>query len=377
MFHKVLLFLVFAILAAPSFAVDLPNRRIFIEGTATTPEQLEFFLINFNREAIGTGYPLAENRRDAGYIFRFSVEPNPNLHIDNNQYVIRISFINNSNNLEVLTLDFFFSELHETFAFNQLLFLRAVSIIPPLTESDIVIVQNAEPVIVTVTETVNVPVVDHSWRDKWWYLRTTFDYPITFYALQPNGLFGGIAVYDGPIEDPEIFSTEDHKILPMPGVTIGLEFQFFRFMSLEANIHASLGDTRNNDFINIWAGAELKIPLKFLNNFVIAPYGTFLIPLVVSDIFAEFPPYAFGGGIQIGTRGGRNGVFVVDIKYMLSLQDAVMHNPYGELYPNPPVIHYKRSVLGIGIGYKFGFGNRSRTTSAVEPGTDGSQVFYF
>ena len=35
-------------------------------------------------------------------------------------------------------------------------------------------------------------------------------------------------------------------------------------------------------------------------------------------------------------------------------------NPHGDLYPNPKVIHYRRSVIGLGIGYKVGFIDRKK-----------------
>ena len=119
-----------------------------------------------------------------------------------------------------------------------------------------------------------------------------------------------------------------------------------------------MGDTRNDTFINLLAGAELKFPIKYFENFMIEPYAAFALPLMVSDIFHDFPPFALGGGLQFGTKGGKNGALFVDIKYMLCLTDAVMFNPYGELFPKPSVIHYQRFVIGLGVGYKFGFIDR-------------------
>jgi hypothetical protein len=43
---------------------------------------------------------------------------------------------------------------------------------------------------------------------------------------------------------------------------------------------------------------------------------------------------------------------------MYILGDAVRGNHLSSLYPNPSVIHYQRSVIGIGIGYKFGLFTR-------------------
>jgi hypothetical protein len=40
--------------------------------------------------------------------------------------------------------------------------------------------------------------------------------------------------------------------------------------------------------------------------------------------------------------------------------DVVMHNLERSLYPEPAEIHYKRSQLGIGVGYKFGLLDKKR-----------------
>jgi len=328
-------------LAALSFADDLPNRRIFIEGTASRGDISAFFLTNFRTEARGTGYTIVENKTDAAFTFKFNVSDNtPN---DGNRYVLKISLIKNEDNFEVLSFDFFFSDLDEMYEHNRSLFLRAVSYIPPLTEDDVAAGH------------------DGRWKNKWIYLRASFDYPITFYALLPEGLTGDNALHNAA---NTAFDPLDHSIMAMPGATLGIEFQFLDFMSIEVNCQASMGDTRNNSFVNIAAGAELKFPIKF-ENIILIPYGTFLYNLTISkNVFDVFPQYEYGGGIQLCARGGNHGAFFVDIKYIFSLSDTIMRNPWlafdpAEQYaPIPEQIHYKRFVIGIGIGYKFGFFDR-------------------
>jgi hypothetical protein len=394
-FYKVLFFSLFLVLAMSSFARELPNRRLFIEGTATRPDHLDFFLTSFNVEAFGTGYLLAETKENAGYIFRFNVTTNPDWQNaatpDETQFILTVSLLRNSDSFEIFTFDFFFDTIEEMLDHNQLIFLRAARLIPPFTEIDMVIVQEVleVPVIQEVEVVREVQVVreirspvNSDWKNKWLYLRTSMDYPITFYALKSDGLFGGLAVYEGPFENPGSFATETHQVSPMPGMTVGLEMQFFNFMSLELNFQLSMGDTRNNNFINMAAGAELKIPIKLFQNFVIGPYFAFVYPLNVSeDVFSEFPEYAIGGGVQVGTVGGRHGSFFIDIKYMHSFTDAVMYNPHRELFPEPPVIHYQRFVFGFGIGYKVGLFDRpvrNRSRFAVNPERDpNNHVFDF
>jgi len=342
---KALIFAVFSFFAASVFANDLPNRRIFIEGTALRPDQTEYFLWNFYAEAIGTGYPVTENIEEAAYIFRFSVRSNINRNIDNNLYILTISFITASDDLEILTFDFFFSSLDEMYQHNRTLFLYAANYIPPYTEDDLVI---------SITE---INELDTSWKDKWLYFRASFDYPISFYILQPKGLFKGMSAYFGDdINNPDYFETLEHKISPMPGITLGVELQFLNFMSVELNTKVVLGDTKSNTFINISAGAEIKFPLKFLKSFVIAPYLAFSIPLTISPIFKEYPPFVLGGGVQAGVGGGKNGSVFLDVNFMFSFSQAGMHNPFmqNDYAPNPPVIYYNRIVIGLGVGYKYG-----------------------
>ena len=350
-------FLIFlVVLTASSFAGDLPNRRIFIEGTADRTDHLDYFMENFKEEAVGTGYPVAKNREDAGYIFRFDVSSNMveingtrrQAPANDNQYVLKISLIRNEDNFEVLVFDFYFTDLDEMYLYNQGLFLRAASYIPPYREDDLVII---------------VP-EDTRWKNQWVYFRASFDYPITFYLLQKDKLFAGKAVYAGNIGSPDRVSTPlEHKIIALPGVTLGFEFCFIDYMSLELNFQVNMGDPRNNYFYNLGTGAELKFPALKTTNFMVEPYCAAVYYMNKSPEFAEYPEFAFGGGLQIAAKGGKQGAFFVDAKFMFSFSNAVVYNSYGELYPNPPLINYKRLFLGLGIGYKVGLLDRDKTLS--------------
>jgi hypothetical protein len=369
---KTLFFTLFLPLAAAAFAQGtIPNRYIFIEGTADRADQNEFFMTNFNAEAFGAGYTVTKTRKEAAHTVKFSVSQNMvtgsdgvrrQAPPDDNQYVIKIRLIRNSDEFEIIVFDFFFTELNEMYEYNQFLFHKAVSNIPPLSEDDIILVQEQGHVI------------DNSWKNKWLYFRASFDYPITFYALQSDGLIGGIGLYAGDFDDPIRTAPIDHKIIAMPGATLGAEIQFLNFMSVELNYQLSLGDTRTNTFINMALGFELKFPIKFFTNFVLAPYAAAAYHFHISEIFNEFPPFAVGGGIQACVRGGKHGAFFVDVNYMFSFPgDTVMKNPYlsfdkeQRLYPKPSEIHYKRSAIGIGIGYKFGILDRKVKPAKTKP----------
>jgi len=195
------------------------------------------------------------------------------------------------------------------------------------------------------------------WRNKWLYLRTSVDFPITFYALKDNGLIAG-SVYNKT--DPTKIQHLDNKVVLLPAMTLGTEVQVLNWLSIEPNAQIGWEYLNDQDFIDIEAGLQIKFPLKFIRNIMLEPYGSAVYPVFTSSskVFKSFPLFAFGGGFQISTKGGRPGAVFIDVNYMYYYGDTVTYNPYGKLYSEPEEIHYQRSVLGLGIGYKFGLINR-------------------
>jgi len=330
---KAIFLTILVFLSVSSFADNKSNRYIFIEGSAEGKGHYEFFMVNFTREAKSNGYIVTEKEKDASYTLKFVVTTNTNAN--DNQYAVKISLIRNADSLEIVGFDFFFTELNEVYNYTRQMFQDATLYIPVTAEGSFA--------------------SDDTWKNKWIYLRASFDYPVTFYTLKSDGLVGGLGLYN----DNGDTSPIDHKNMAMPGFTIGCEFQLVKFFSIELDYQLSWGDTRSNYFVNMGFGMELKSPIKF-QNIVLAPYGAFSFPLTISKIFKEFPPFAVGVGVQVSAKGGKNGAFFVDVNYMFSFTDAVMHNPFLDFppdeqqYPKPAVIHYSRSVLGIGVGYKIG-----------------------
>jgi hypothetical protein len=329
------------LLAASSFAQNMSNRYLFIEGTANRQDHLDFFKSNFAMEAASLGYMVTQSRNQAPHTLSFSVVPD---YSDPyyEQHLLTISLYRNQDGAQLVSFDFLFADIDEMYSYTRFLFLNATTSIPLLTEDK------------------------NEWKNKWLYVRASFDYPIVFYLLQPTGLIGGAGLYkSGPPGTMDISSPLDHIIRPMPGATLGVEGQFFNFLSLEVNFQLSMGDTRDNYFVNTALGLELKGLVKF-QHIMLVPYGAFIYTLNVSPIFSEFPPCVIGGGVQFCARAGKRGSIFIDAKYMYSLgSDAVMRNPWldfsekpDQRYPEPAVIHYKRSHIGIGIGYKFGIIDR-------------------
>jgi hypothetical protein len=369
--RKAVFFTIFTFLAClqvvvSSFAMDLPNRTLFIEGSATESAHMSFFMTNFGMEAAAMGFMLTENKAEAGFTFKFNVQNYQDDYDRSIRYIILISLIFNETGMEMVSFGWPFGAVEDMYEFNQFVFYRAAVLIPSVSDEDIkeLVTQAAQATQAVQTargrqeRTGDGP--DTSWQKKLIYLRASFDYPITFYALQPTGLIAGAGVY-GEKEDPDNPGTKipidpiplDNKVLPQFGVTLGLEIQPFKFLSVEANVQVTRGEPTSNDFYNLAAGAQLNFVIR-TDYIVFKPYAAIVYHFNTAPIFTEFPEYAVGGGVQIGVRGGRSGSFFLNINYMTSFTDAYMKNEYVSS-PEPPEIHYKRFVVGLGIGYKHGF----------------------
>jgi hypothetical protein len=337
---KIWCFFCFLILGGAAFAADINNTSIYLEGTAAIPEQLAFFMENFRMEADAAGFEIAENKADAGYIFKFRVEPYTDPSDPRLRYSIYISLILNEDGSEMLSLGWPFASLEEMYEYNQYLFLLVAMNIPK-------------------PEIPEQIVEDEGWRNKWLYVRASLDFPITFYALMADGLIAGSGAYFKD-ENGKVLrvSPVDNKVVALPGMTLGLELQLFKWLSIEPKIQIGWEYLNDKDFVNLAAGLEVKVPLKVVKHIMLEPYGVVVYPLFTpEEIFDTYPIIGFGAGLQLGIKGGAPGIVFLDLSYMY-FGDTGIFNSYGELYPEPKIIHYQRSVIGLGIGYKFGYFNR-------------------
>jgi len=258
-------------------------------------------------------------------------------------YIFQLILKNQRTNQAVLLQNLLYSSIDSVYDFFPLLIFNIFSYI------------NVKQTPVKQTSTGN-----DDWRNKWLYLRTSFDFPITFYKLKGDGLNDGTRVYNDT--DPNDIKTQqlDNKVVALPAMTWGAEVQLLNWFSLEPTFQVSWEYLNDKDFLNLAAGLQLKFPLKFIRNIMLEPYGNAVCPVLTSStVFDSFPKLAFGGGLQISTKGGQPGAVFIDVNYMYyCLGDANIYNPYGEQYPKPKAIHYQRSVIGLGIGYKFGLIDR-------------------
>ncbi|MDR0322657.1 MAG: hypothetical protein LBI28_14275 [Treponema sp.] len=341
--RKYAIFFIFILISAMSAGAQTwKNTHVYIAPVVANTDQAAYFKENFTIETIGAGYEVVENAPEADYTIKLEVKPNMIRYDDGTeepapegekQYVLQINLIRNEDNAGIVAFSFAFDTTDEMYDYNLYLLYEAMANVP--------------------VNRMEGTVDDNRWRNKWIYIRTSFDYPITFYQLMdPMALWG---------DDPnnaggKIWHNIDHRINPFPAVTIGLEFQYLNWMSTEVNFNLSFGDPFSNTFIPA-IQIEQKFPIKPSKHFMIEPYAAVSFPLDTSSNNVKFPSLGVGGGIQIGVKGGSMGAFFMDVNYIRFIGDVLTKNN-NQLYPNPSEIHYTRFIVGLSVGYKIGFADR-------------------
>jgi len=320
------------------FAADSEEKAICIQGFGNRIDQVTFFRDAFMAEAVAAGFKVVEqfDFKYADYGIRFDITPNTN--VNEQQFIFTISLVRIKDLAIMVTATYAFNELEEMSPYTQYLFFRLVANIPGYGSGT----------------------VNPAWKNKWLYLRLSFDYPITIYELQGTGLLGGAGLYKAdPITGvPTDTMPLDNKIMALPGAAFGLEIQFLNWMSVEPVARGSMEELFGKYYYSLAAEVDIKFPLK-TNYFMIEPYLAASYPILKPELFTDFPLFGFGGGIQAGVRGGSMGAFFVDVNYMYWLGDAVVKNPHADLgFPLPEKVHYRRYVIGLGVGYKLGLLNR-------------------
>jgi len=339
---KKIIFISFFLLFSATFlyAVNPSDITLIIQGTGS-PNFVEGFKLALTVEAKAAGYKMTDTLSAAKYNIKFTVEYDRTE--DKSKFVVNLVKVEDSS--VIVSMEYFFADEEEMMLYAQLVFFLLISNLP----ED---VKGAAP-------------EDNTWRDKWLYLNVSFDYSIMFLGLNDKRLKGGIGMWN----DLGDIAPLDNKFGLMPGIGLGLEFQFLNFMSIEPRAQLSLEEIVKSHIIyTALFSVELKFPLKFLKYVVIEPYAAAAYPLRFPadlEIFKSYPEYIFGAGLQVAMKAGKSGALFFDISYMfINYGDTRMWNqfaiPDNDLYPYPPDIKHDHSILGVKIGYKFGFFNRKR-----------------
>jgi hypothetical protein len=344
---KYLLVLLFCI---PFFAYAQSREDIVIGipvPTGGSTEQQTFFRENFIMETTAAGYTVSQDPLQSDYTLNLEIKRNMILYDDGTeeepppeekQYLLAIHLLRNDDKTEIVYFDFPFTELEEMYEFNLYLLYQAMANVP-------------------LTKLTNVIDYDH-WRNKWLYLRGSFDYPITFYQLQNT-----LVEFELNNKSNQKVMHEEHRIQPWPAVTVGVELQYLNWMSTEAGFNIAFGDPMTNAMIPSIM-LEQKFPIKPAKHFMIEPYAAFEFLMATGEKVKSFPMFAVGGGVQFGVKGGDMGAFFFDLNFRYSLGEVLYAHGYDHQSPydawSDNNLHYNRFVVGLGLGYKIGFFNRNK-----------------
>jgi hypothetical protein len=339
----------------PAFALFAQSRddvKVFVTPvTGGVPEQQMFFSENFKMELIGANYAVVDSQAQSDYTMGLSITQEVEDSYEDETgaavagqivNILTISLLDSKDGREILQFSWAFETLEEMYEWNLHLIYQAMANVP-------------------LTKLTGIPDTNH-WRNKWVYVRASFDYPITFYANQtPNG-----AIYRINSQgNADAWDKLEHKVFPFPGATLGAEFQFLNFMSVEGDFQINFGDPLSTQLIPS-INLELKFPLKPSRHFMIEPYGAITFPATTATETVQFPKFGFGGGVQFGVKGGSRGAFFVDVNYIHYLGDVITINTDTDK-PNPARLTWTRFSVGLGIGYKIGFINRNKDETPDAP----------
>jgi hypothetical protein len=356
--------LIFLTFSGALFAVDLQDRHIYMDGHAEKWEHLSFFMYNFMMEAANLGYTFADTKAEAAFSFQFEVVPNVILYDDGTeepappdekQFILLVGIINNLDDTQLVTFGFPFTEVDEMYAYTQILFLRAILSIP--SDAGIITLQNSaipqeesplgqenqltteevtliaqEPLAIT-QETPELTEETPTITQENPFI--TQESPV---MATENEDWKNKRLYAWAFVGGQMLLQDEIEVLP--GLTVGAEYLILDWMSIGANFKLNVGIA---DFsMYMAAGLQLMFPIKSIRNLMLEPYAAFSYPVYPVQKFDQFPPLAVGGGIQVGIKGGNNGSIFADLNVMYKLAD-------------PPELHYQHLVIGLRIGYKYGF----------------------
>jgi len=353
--------------AIPAFAQTRQDIRLYIPPiVAFRSDHAVFFMNNFAMEAVGGGYTLANNTSNADYILKLEVKPNTILYDDGvvelappgeKQFSLQVSLFRNEDNAEIVSFSYLFTELDEVKGNIFSIFYETMANVPTsdeyiVLEPEVVEVVRVEEVVkveevvrveevVIVEEVIKEVVIPESdaWRNKWLYFRTSADFPLTYYQAKTDGY---------PRSD---------KVIIVPGLTMGVEWQFLDWMSAELDLELRFADALAYTFIP-GVGFQLKFPFKPYNNFMLEPYLAASSALNYASHSVFFPRLGLGGGFQFGVKTGSSGALFLDVNFIYSIEETRTKNTTYANYPSSAELHWNRFVVGMSIGYKIGFWDR-------------------
>jgi len=318
--------LLFAVTAA-AFAQTREDVRIYIPPVAANAEQARFFHENFTMEISAAGYTITESEKEADYSMRITVMPNMIVYTDGtqelappdeHQYILRISLVRNSDNVVVLSLFHYFTNMEEMYEYNLYLIYQAMANVP-MTK--------------TTSEATEAKMAgSDNWNNKRWYFGgSVFFTPRLYRGSDMSGYFFGA------------------------GIGLFAELILFKYLCLGTG--AELTPDRiaaSPRFGDEYWNAVLQIPLRLQavirpGRFMLEPYLgiAFNFPLLPYTI----PPlFSAQAGFQSGITAGP-GIFFADIRFAMDIGKSGIDQTRPQ-----DTRQYNRYMVYLGLGYKFGAG---------------------
>ena len=360
------------LLTIASYNAHSQSTSIFLEGTATIAAHQSFFMENFIMEAEGFGISFEDNKENAGYTFRFEVEP-----FDPDQYIIRVNLYSNEDNTRLIFLSRFFTRLEDSYEFNQFLLFQSIIYIPSIQkalrgeiesveQSNIIIEEAAEEIIEEKTEEIYEETTEESTEESMEEdnVITAIQTPERTEAAETpaeNETSSNRRERDDNWRNMSIYirASADYNILPTTndsnffGATAGVEFRRSGQLSFEPLIKLHL---EGPDYaVAMAVGAGFKYPIKLIPYILLEPYGALLYSLTDS-INSTANHFSAGLGFHISIRGGNRSAFFVDLNYFTNFYLDFSNITITSSSPYITEFFYQKPhVFGIGIGYKLGF----------------------
>lgn len=342
---KKLLLCVPFMLAAALFYPQESREEVEIyipRPTGGNSEQQAYFHENFIMETAAAGYAITDVPGNSDYILYLTIKPNMILYDDGTQdmappeepqNILELRLVRTDDSVDIIQFEFAFNDLEDMYEFNLYLLYQAMANVP-------------------LTKRLGVVEDDH-WRNKWFYLRTSLDFNVPAYIPDIHQFL--VTEIDSHGQEYTTNFPVSQLVPFAPGLSVGLELHFLNWMSAELDLSILLGNvtsiTYNYDPVAT-IDVSLKFPIKPPAHYMIEPFIGVCFPKALLGV--NLPFFGIQGGVQVATKAGQNGGFFVNLRGEYDFGKASTKTP-----TDPPEnVKWTRFVIGLGAGYKLGFGNR-------------------
>jgi hypothetical protein len=349
--RRLILLLVF-----PSFVLFAQTRagtRIYIAPCAGDDEaDSRFFDENFARELFAAGFTVVQNVAEADYRISLQTEDNAEYGEYENAKlkILSIALGDTKNRREFISFAWEYDTPEEMAEWNlDMLYQSIPSLASPT-------VRAAAPFPASSPDA-------GQWRNKWLYVLAYGGADFTWFLSE--NIKGAEYTYTGPLlsdgRRKYINTGNDQGGVIRPLTGAGAELQFHDYLSAETGLKFRFNNVEGNENVPV-----LSFPLYL--KFILKPGGFFMLePYAGMEFNVSTDPEALkpavvsaAGGFQFGIWGGKPGVAFIDVNFSVDLGLSNVKGPYGEG-------KFQRMALGFSVGYKFGFRDRDKNTSAIAP----------